>query len=59
MAFNFPWEICLYLLSFELFICEHRYSIHLSIQLFTGQSLADAGEREVKLVDNWNIKPFA
>jgi hypothetical protein len=28
-------------------------------QLFTGQSLADAGEREVRLLENWNIKPIA
>ncbi len=31
MAFHFPWEICFYLLSFELFNCEHGYTIHLGL----------------------------
>ncbi len=44
-AFNFPYEICLNLLSFELFICGHGCTIHFSTQLCTGHILADAGER--------------
>jgi hypothetical protein len=35
MAFHFPWEICFYLLSFELFICEHGYTIHLGLVINT------------------------
>jgi hypothetical protein len=27
--------------------------------LCTGHILADAGEREVNLLETWNIKPFA
>jgi hypothetical protein len=53
MAFNFPLENCLNMRSFELFICGH------SAPLCTGHILAAAGEREVNLIENRNIKPFA
>ncbi len=52
MAFNFLLEICLYLHSFELFNCGHGTpytSVHF---------LADAGEREVNLLETWDIKTF-
>ena len=50
MAFNFLLEICLYLHSFELFNCGH------GTPLCTGHFLADAGEREVNLLETWDIK---
>ncbi len=56
MAFNFLLETCLYLHSFELLNCGHGTpytSVH------CGHFLADAGEREVNLLESWDIKPFA
>jgi hypothetical protein len=50
MAINFHLEICLNLHIFELFICGDGApytSVHI---------LADAGEREVKLLENWNME---
>jgi hypothetical protein len=38
---------------------EYINEIFVAVQLCTGQSLADAGERKVKLRENWSIKPFA
>jgi hypothetical protein len=51
MAFNFLLVICLYFHSFELFNCGTRHTM--------GHFLADAGEREVNLLETWDIKPFA
>jgi hypothetical protein len=60
MAFNFLLEICLYLHSFELFNCGHGTPyVHICTLLCTGHFLADAGEREVNLLETWDIKPFA
>ncbi len=60
MAFNFLLEICLHLHSFELFNCGHGTpytSVHSCVR-FTF-CMADAGEREVNMLETWNIKPFA
>ncbi len=54
MAFSFLLEICLYLHSFELW-----HTIHICTVWCTGHFLADAGEREVNLLETWDIKPFA
>jgi hypothetical protein len=57
MAFNFLLEICLYLHSFELFNCGHGTpytSVHSCVR-----DTADAGEREVNLLETWDTKPFA
>ncbi len=59
MAFNFLLEICLILHSFELFICGYGTPYTSDTQLCTEHILADAGEREVNLLETWNIKSFA
>jgi hypothetical protein len=60
MAFNFLLEICLYLHSFELFNCgDGTPYTYICTLLCTGHFLADAGEREVNLLETWNIKSFA
>jgi hypothetical protein len=60
MAFNFPLDNCLNMLSFELFTLSvdtvHHTLLHTVVY---GTHSADAGEREVNLLENWNIRPFA
>jgi hypothetical protein len=65
-AFNFPFEICPNIPSFELFICGHSApytSAHSCVRDHglenTGHILADAGKRKVKLLETCNLKSFA
>ncbi len=41
------------------YLTVDTHTIHICTLLCTGHFLADAGEREVNLLETWDIKPFA
>jgi hypothetical protein len=45
-------------LSYRIYLWT-QCTIHFCTQLCTGHILADAGKREVKLLEDWNLKSFA